>query len=125
MSYLLKASQASELLAEESSSGWGQGQGSSAQGWSSAQGLSEGRDQGEGARSRRARAWRGLQELHMSMCSTSRQPRELCSSRISGSCCEMRAVSSAEQHELLWYQLQFTAYMRWVYGVRCAACAHS
>ena len=45
----------------------------------------------------------------MSMCSTSRQPRELCSSRISGSCCEMRAVSSAEQHELLWYQLQFTA----------------
>ena len=45
----------------------------------------------------------------MSMCSTSRQPRELCSSRISGSCCEMRAVSSAEQHVLLWYQLQLTA----------------
>ena len=54
--------------------------------------------------------WRGLQALHMSMWSTSRHPRELCSSRISGSCCEMRAVSSAEQHELLWYQLQFTAF---------------
>jgi hypothetical protein len=54
----------------------------------------------------------------MSMCSTSRQPRELCSSRISGSCCEMRAVSSAEQHELRWYQLQLTAFcVRWV-GVR-------
>ena len=59
----------------------------------------------------------------MSMCSTSRQPRELCSSRISGSCCEMRAVSSAEQHELLWYQLQFTAYMRWVCGSwACSGC---
>ena len=56
----------------------------------------------------------------MSMCSTSRQPRELCSNRISGSCCEIRAVSSFEQHELLWYQLQFTA--RRSEGLRCAVC---
>ena len=47
--------------------------------------------------------------LHMSMCSTSRQPRELCSRLSSGSCCEMRTVSSAEQHVLFWYQLQLTA----------------
>ena len=56
----------------------------------------------------------------MSMCSTSRQPRELCSNRISGSCCEILAVSSFEQHELLWYQLQFTA--RRSEGLRCAVC---